>query len=249
MTAADTVRCGIGIRDAMIVALADPAGDATGTLDAGGLPVIPGGADAHCHDAQPSCGGTVCGGTTTPLSFATQMVGQVAGEPLHETVNAYLASADSKKVHGDDAPFTRIANGIPGIEAFLPPMFPDGVTKGRMTVNEFVALTATNPTRMTRSSASQGHDCGLRRRRPLPPGPRADRNHQKNDNLHHNVDVTPYGGHNVTGWPVKTLARGELVWDDGTVLAEAGRGRFCRAGLPGRYETAATGKTARSTEP
>tara|TARA_B100000676_G_scaffold272437_1_gene290429 strand:- start:5142 stop:5435 length:294 start_codon:yes stop_codon:yes gene_type:complete len=53
-----------------------------------------------------------------------------------------------------------------------------------------------------------------------------------NDRLHHNVDFTTYEGREITGWPMKTLSRGELVWDDGKALAEPGRGEFLARETP-----------------
>ncbi len=47
-----------------------------------------------------------------------------------------------------------------------------------------------------------------------------------NDLLHHATDHTPYEGQTVRGWPVMTISRGELVWDDGKVLSQPGRGQF-----------------------
>src|ERR1043165_8063850 len=40
--------------------------------------------------------------------------------------------------------FRWVPNGIPGVETRLPILFSEGVSKGRLTLNEFVALTATN---------------------------------------------------------------------------------------------------------
>jgi dihydropyrimidinase len=40
------------------------------------------------------------------------------------------------------------------------------------------------------------------------------------------MDYTPYEGTTVTGWPVVTIARGEVLWRDGQVSAEPGRGLF-----------------------
>ena len=40
--------------------------------------------------------------------------------------------------------FRWVPNGIPGVETRLPILFSEGVGKGRITLNEFVALTATN---------------------------------------------------------------------------------------------------------
>ena len=40
--------------------------------------------------------------------------------------------------------FRWVPNGIPGVETRLPILFSEGVKKGRINLNEFVALTATN---------------------------------------------------------------------------------------------------------
>ncbi len=40
--------------------------------------------------------------------------------------------------------FRWVPNGIPGVETRLPILFSEGVSKGRISLNEFVALTATN---------------------------------------------------------------------------------------------------------
>ena len=36
--------------------------------------------------------------------------------------------------------------------------------------------------------------------------------------MHHGADYTPWEGYAVTGWPVKTLLRGEVVFDDGKIV-------------------------------
>ena len=41
-----------------------------------------------------------------------------------------------------------MANGVPGIEMRLPILFSEGVLKKRLTINQFVALAATNHARM-----------------------------------------------------------------------------------------------------
>jgi dihydropyrimidinase len=40
------------------------------------------------------------------------------------------------------------------------------------------------------------------------------------------IDYTPYEGLEVTGWPIATIRRGEIVMRDGRVSAEPGSGRF-----------------------
>ena len=44
--------------------------------------------------------------------------------------------------------------------------------------------------------------------------------------LQENVQVPRRSSQTVRGWPVMTISRGELVWNDGEILSTAGRGRF-----------------------
>ena len=44
--------------------------------------------------------------------------------------------------------------------------------------------------------------------------------------MQHVIDYTPYEGLEVTGWPVSTIRRGEIVMTDGIVQAEPGTGQF-----------------------
>ena len=96
VTASDTVRADIGIRDGRIVAIAETL-SGPNTLDADGLLVLPGGVDSHCHIEQLRPGGdadeetwetgsTTClaGGTTSVVTFSTQFKGGGILEPLME---------------------------------------------------------------------------------------------------------------------------------------------------------------------
>ena len=55
------------------------------------------------------------------------------------------------------SPFHYIPNGMPGLETRLPLLFSEGVRTGRITLNQFVALTATNPREALRPVSAQGH--------------------------------------------------------------------------------------------
>jgi dihydropyrimidinase len=136
-----------------------------------------------------------------------------------------------KRLGGKEPGFPYIPNGIPGIETRLPLLFSEGVGKGRIGVNAFVALTATNPARMyglypRKGTIAVGSDADLviwdeQRELTL-----------RNEMLHHAVDYTPYEGMHLKGWPALTLSRGELVCQDGEYLGRPGRGQFLRCALP-----------------
>ena len=57
VVAADTMRCDVAVRAGQVVALGDNLGDGARTIDAGGLLVMPGGIDSHCHIDQLSSSG------------------------------------------------------------------------------------------------------------------------------------------------------------------------------------------------
>ena len=44
--------------------------------------------------------------------------------------------------------------------------------------------------------------------------------------MQHVIDYTPYEGLEVTGWPVTTIRRGEVVMQDGVVSAQPGSGQY-----------------------
>lgn len=109
VTAADVSRCDVGIREGRVVALAERLDGGREEIDAGGLYVLPGGVDAHCHLDQPTGDGSrmadnfesgtrsaACGGTTTVIPFAAQMKGhglRAAVEDYHRRAEG-LASVD-----------------------------------------------------------------------------------------------------------------------------------------------------------
>lgn len=138
---------------------------------------------------------------------------------------------EGKKVLGESASFSHVPNGVPGLETRLPLLYSAGVNGGRIDLNRFVALAATNAARIyglypRKGTVAVGSDADLALWDP-------EREATiRNADLHHAVDYTPYEGMTVRGWPVLTLARGRVVWRDGEVLAQPGSGEFLRCERP-----------------
>lgn len=138
---------------------------------------------------------------------------------------------------GPQTPFNRIPLGVPGIETRLPLLFSDGVNSGRMTLEAFAEVTATRAARLfglypRKGVIAVGSDADLAI---------WDPNREvriTNAMLHHACDYTPYEGMVVRGWPIMTLSRGEVVWNDGDILSNAGRGRFIVRDRPLQRATA-----------
>lgn len=127
--------------------------------------------------------------------------------------------------------FTRAPGGAPGVEARMALIFSEGVSKGRISAEDFVRLTAANPARLTGLYPRKGT---------LMPGSDGDvvifdpekKVRLTRGLLHENVDYTPYEGMELTGWPVMTIARGRVAAKDGVFLGVKGAGRFLKRGLP-----------------
>ncbi|MDU4094561.1 MAG: amidohydrolase family protein, partial [Pantoea sp.] len=121
--------------------------------------------------------------------------------------------------------FTQCPNGLPGVENRLALLFSEGVAKGRISASRFVALTSANPARLFGLWPDKGS---------LRPGSDADlvlfdpqrRQVIQHADLHDNTDYSPWEGFACHGWPVITLSRGEIVWQDGIFCGQAGHGRF-----------------------
>ena len=52
----------------------------------------------------------------------------------------------------------------------------------------------------------------------------------RDESMFSGAGFSVYSGWEVTGWPVMTLRRGEVVYEDGEILAGAGSGELLRRG-------------------
>ncbi|MEM6971399.1 MAG: dihydropyrimidinase [Pseudomonadota bacterium] len=125
---------------------------------------------------------------------------------------------------GEEPPFTKIANGVPGIMIRLPYLFSQGVMAGRISLERFVALTASNAARLYGLAPDKGS---------LAVGAHADltlwdpeaRWTVPDEALGDRTKYTPYAGLTLTGRPVLMLQRGIAVMRRGEVVVPPGTGR------------------------
>jgi dihydropyrimidinase len=121
--------------------------------------------------------------------------------------------------------FRWVPNGIPGVAARLPILFSEGVSKGRISLQRFVELSATNHAKLfgmypAKGTIAIGSDADITLWD-------ATRKVTLTQSLmHHGADYTPYEGLEVTGWPVTTILRGEITFDNGQPVAKKGLGQF-----------------------
>jgi len=121
--------------------------------------------------------------------------------------------------------FRWVPNGIPGVAARLPILFSEGVAKGRIDLNRFVALTSTNHAKTyglypRKGTIAVGSDADIVL---WDPKKAVTITH---DLFHDGSDYTPYEGLEVIGWPALTMVRGRVVVDDGRLVGEKGYGTY-----------------------
>ncbi len=143
----------------------------------------------------------------------------------------YRFDSSGKLPYGDSTAFKHIANGLPGLEVRLPLLFSEGVKKGRLDLQQFVALTSTNAAKLyglhpRKGTIAVGADADLAIWDP-------DKEVTiSTDMLHDNVGYTPYEGYTLTGWPETVLSRGRVVVEGGELQVERGSGAFLPCALP-----------------
>ncbi|HEY3612289.1 MAG TPA: amidohydrolase family protein [Gaiellales bacterium] len=129
-----------------------------------------------------------------------------------------------RRTQRDDDGGVSIPPGTSGVEVRLALMHSAGVAAGRLTPERWVDACCTRPAEVF----------GLTRKGRLEPGYDADivlfdparRVTLAAAGLHSAVDHSTYEGWEVTGAPVATVVRGEVVVADGELQVEPGHGRF-----------------------
>ncbi len=153
--------------------------------------------------------------------------------------------ADQKAAGKDD--FSKIPNGTAGIEDRMAILWDSGVNTGRLTMNEFVAVTSTNAAKIfniypQKGAIQEGADADIVVWNPEGKRTISAKTH------HQNVDFNIFEGRTVQGIPTYTLSRGRVVWDNGELKAVEGTGRYVNR-PPFNQAYAAVKKAAVLSEP
>jgi dihydropyrimidinase len=127
---------------------------------------------------------------------------------------------------------TRLRPGVENLQVMLPMLYSEGVRQGRISVQRMVEVLATNTAKLfglypRKGTIAVGSDADV-----VIFDPTVTRR-VEGSMLKGNADYSPYEGWEVTGWPVLTLRRGEVVYRDGEVLGRPGSGMLLRRGASG----------------
>jgi len=121
--------------------------------------------------------------------------------------------------------FTKIPNGLPGVGDRLPVLWTTGVGSGKITAQQFVALTSTNPAKIfglypRKGALLSGSDADLVI---WDPQKKVRYGVAKS---HQRTDYNLYEGWELTGYPEKVFLRGKMIVDGEKWLGRAGMGEF-----------------------
>src|SRR5207248_7799596 len=101
----------------------------------------------------------------------------------------------------------------------LPLLYSEGVRTGRISLEKFVAVTSTNPAKLfglypRKGTIAVGSDADL-----VIWDPSLKRTIRDEDELS-NARFSVFAGWEVTGWPIVTIRRGEVVYQNGKITAD-----------------------------
>lgn len=130
--------------------------------------------------------------------------------------------------------FTKVVNGLSGLEIRLPILLSEGVTKGRLSINEVCALTSTNIAKIYGCFPQKGI---------IAPGSDADivivdmekEVTLSKDVLHNNISYCLHEGMLIKGYPIMTIARGSIIVENGEFKGKKGNGRFIKRKISPQY--------------
>jgi dihydropyrimidinase len=129
----------------------------------------------------------------------------------------------------DSLDVTTARQGVADLETIMPMLFSDGVRTGRISLSRFIALTSSNAARLfglypRKGTIAVGSDADL-----VVLDPQLRRTIDGRS-MQSRAGYSVYDGREVYGWPRFTVSRGEVVLEDGQVVAAAGRGQWLRRG-------------------
>ncbi|QIA22845.1 dihydropyrimidinase [Mesorhizobium sp. AA22] len=143
---------------------------------------------------------------------------------LQVVATDHCAFTTSQKRNGV-SDFTKIPNGTGGLEDRLPVLWTTGVNSGRLTMNEFVAVTSTNIAKILnmypkKGAIVEGADADIlvwdpKRKKKITA--------KKQQSV---IDYNVFEGFEVTGLPRYVFSRGELSIQEAEVKAKPGHGEF-----------------------
>ncbi len=141
--------------------------------------------------------------------------------------NEKLGFLDKDKSGNIIPDYKKIANGVSGLEEKLMLLLTDGVGSGKMSISDVCNVCSVNPAKLFGMYPKKGI---------IQPGSDADivivdMNAKKilsYKTLHYGINSSVYEGKKVSGVPIMTIRRGEIIAENGHFKAPKGSGQFIK---------------------
>ena len=157
------------------------------------------------------------------------------GGNLHTTATDHCCFCAPQKAAGK-TDFRKIPNGCGGVEDRMGVLWHHGVNTGRLTMNEFVAVTSANAAKIfniypRKGSISVGADADIVVWNPEKTRTVSAKTH------HQKIDFNVFEGMELRGANTVTISQGKIVYKDGAVRTVKGAGRYIdRPPFAGYYD-------------
>ena len=165
-------------------------------------------------------------GITGPEGHQEMLWRGLQAGSLHTTATDHCVFCAPQKAAGK-ANFAQIPNGCGGVEERLAVLWQEGVNSGRLTPNEFVAVTSTNAARIfnlypRKGLVAAGADADLVVWDPAGTKTISVKTQKSK------VDFNIFEGRTVRGIPAATVSQGKLVYAQGDLRTTRGAGRYLK---------------------
>jgi len=119
--------------------------------------------------------------------------------------------------------FAEIPGGVSNVQTSIGMLYAEGVKKGRISENQFVAICATNPAKLfglwpAKGTLAIGSDADMML---IDPNRRF---RVASIAMESRSDFDPYEGYEAVGWPSTVIAGGDVIVENGRVRSSPGRG-------------------------
>ena len=152
----------------------------------------------------------------------------IASGSVHVLGTDHVAYRRDEKMDPSQT-ISRHRAGLNNLQVVRPMLYSEGVVQGRISEERFVAVTSTNAAKLfglypRKGTIAVGSDADIVLWDP------DETRTIRDEDMFSGAGFSVYSGWEVTGWPVLTLRRGEVVYEDGEILAGAGGGELLRRG-------------------
>ena len=152
----------------------------------------------------------------------------IANGSVHVLATDHVAYRRDEKMDPSQT-ISRHRAGLSNLQVVRPMLYSEGVVQGRISEERFVAVTSTNAAKLfglypRKGTIAVGSDADIVLWDP------DETRTIRDEDMFSGAGFSVYSGWEVTGWPVMTLRRGEVVYENGEILAGPGSGELLRRG-------------------